>query len=110
MTSPQVSWVMVIPAIQAQGTHNLITVSKSKEQLPLNWRVWFQLGFLTPQLSPPKKKCHRKTVTKKYAREIQPDYYKHIHNVNTKFNKPSFAHCMEWWDRKLCDKHTSNTS
>jgi hypothetical protein len=53
------------------------------------------------QLSPPKKKCSKKSVTKKRARETESDYYKHIHIVTTEFNKPGFAHCMEWWDRKL---------
>jgi hypothetical protein len=63
-------------------------------------------GNLLPkdaQLSPPEKKCCKKTVTKKHVREIESDYYKHIHIITTEFNKPGFAHRMEWWDRKLCD-------
>jgi hypothetical protein len=63
------------------------------------------------KLAPPKKKYRNKTVTKKLGREIESaDYYKHTQTVITEFNKPSFANCMEWWDRTLCNKCTSNTS
>lgn len=71
-------------------------------------------GDLLPkdaQLLPPNKKCRKKTVTKKRGREIESDYYEHIHIVTKEFNKPGFAHRMEWWDRKLCDsKRTSNST
>jgi hypothetical protein len=70
-------------------------------------------GNLLPknaQLSPPKKMYRKKTVKKKLGREIESDYYKHIHIVTTECSKPGLARHMEWWDRKLCDKCTCNSS
>jgi hypothetical protein len=71
-------------------------------------------GKLLPKdakLSPPKKKYRKKAVTKKLGRETESDYYKHIHIlVTTEVNTPGFAHRIEWWDKKLCDKRTSNSS
>jgi hypothetical protein len=83
----------------ANVLHNAGILDESGKLLPKN-----------AQLSPPKKKYHKKTVKKKLGREIESDYYKHIHIVTTEFSKPGFACLMEWWDRKLCNKRTSNTS